>query len=114
MKLEVGVSKSEIPYPYVLEHAQHIDAEALPPAEFARWFPIPGLKTIGDEVVDAEVWTSPEGVMPLALFDGPRVDFSLQRLKHYTGTPFEHSSATSCSRTITAMSTISSNGRRTG
>ncbi len=31
-----------------------------------------------------------DGVKPLALFDGPRVDFSLQRLKHYTGTPFEH------------------------
>ena len=27
---------------------------------------------------------------PLALFDGPRVDFSLARLRHYTGTPSEH------------------------
>ena len=27
---------------------------------------------------------------PLALFDGPRTDFSLARLKHYTGTPPEH------------------------
>ena len=27
---------------------------------------------------------------PLALFDGPRVDFSLARLRHYTGTPVEH------------------------
>ena len=26
---------------------------------------------------------------PLALFDGPRTDFSLARLKHYTGTPAE-------------------------
>jgi AMP nucleosidase len=90
VELSVGVSKSEIPYPYVLEHAQNIDAETLPPAEFARWFPAPGLKTIGDEVVDGEQWTMPDGVMPLALFDGPRIDFSLQRLKHYTGTPFEH------------------------
>lgn len=31
-----------------------------------------------------------DGVRPLALFDGARIDFSLQRLKHYTGTPFEH------------------------
>ena len=27
---------------------------------------------------------------PLALFDGPRTDFSLARLRHYTGTPPEH------------------------
>ena len=94
VKLEVGVSKSEIPYPYVLEHASNIDAEALPPAEFARWFPIPKLEHIGDEVIDAEILDgdmfNTDGVRPLALFDAPRVDFSLQRLKHYTGTPFEH------------------------
>lgn len=92
--LDVVVSKSEIPYPYVLEHANTIDAEALPPAEFARWFPTPRLDLIGDEVIDAEVqdggFFNVDGVRPLALFDGARVDFSLQRLKHYTGTPFEH------------------------
>ena len=27
---------------------------------------------------------------PLSLFDGPRVDFSLARLTHYTGAPAEH------------------------
>ena len=27
---------------------------------------------------------------PLSLFDGPRVDFSLARLRHYTGTPAQH------------------------
>lgn len=92
--LEVVNSTSEIPYPYVLEHAGSIDAEALPPAEFARWFPTPDLKKIGDEVIDAEVLDGGmfdlDGVRPLALFDGARIDFSLQRLKHYTGTPFEH------------------------
>src|SRR3546814_15516604 len=31
-----------------------------------------------------------EGERPLALFDGLRTDFSLARLKHYTGTPAEH------------------------
>jgi AMP nucleosidase len=29
-------------------------------------------------------------VRPLALFDGLRTDFSLARLRHYTGTPVEH------------------------
>jgi AMP nucleosidase len=94
VKLEVVNSTSEIPYPYVLEHANTIDAEALPPAEFARWFPTPDLKQIGDEEVDAEILDGgmfdTDGVRSLALFDAPRVDFSLQRLKHYTGTPYEH------------------------
>ncbi|HVY88697.1 MAG TPA: AMP nucleosidase, partial [Hyphomonadaceae bacterium] len=94
VKIEVVASKSEIPYPYVLEHASNIDAEALPPAEFARWFPTPKLEDIGDEVIDAEIMDGgmfdTDGVRPLALFDAPRIDFSLQRLKHYTGTPFEH------------------------
>lgn len=92
--IEVETSTSEIPYPYVLEHAHSIDAEALPPAEFARWFPTPDLKKIGDEQVDAELLDGGmfdvDGVRALALFDAPRIDFSLQRLKHYTGTPFEH------------------------
>ncbi len=35
--------------------------------------------------------TRPPGApRPLSLFDGPRVDFSLARLRHYTGTPSEH------------------------
>jgi AMP nucleosidase len=90
VRFEVGPSRSEIPYPYVLENTHLIDSESLPPAEFARWFPTPGLSFIGDEVVDGEMWDDDDGVKPLALFDAPRVDFSLQRLKHYTGTPFEH------------------------
>ena len=47
---------------------------------------------------------------PLALFDALRTDFSLARLRHYTGTPPSISSAISCSPTITAMSTNSSAG----
>ncbi len=88
--IDVRPSTSEIPYPYVLENAHEIDAETLPPAEFARWFPTPQLKNIGDEVLDGELWADDDGVMPLSLFDAQRVDFSLQRLKHYTGTPYDH------------------------
>lgn len=86
---DVAPSRSEIPYPYVLDQAGDVDAEALPPAEFAAWFPTPNLAFIGDEVADGEPWDDDSGIKPLALFDGPRVDFSLKRLAHYTGTPFE-------------------------
>ena len=87
VRIEVGLSNLEIPYPYVLDSAAGVDAEALPPAEFARWFPTPRLTSIGDEVADGDPEVF-QGEKPLALFDAPRVDFSLQRLQHYTGTPF--------------------------
>ena len=46
-------------------------------------FPSPSLATIGDETADGEFVHGDE--RPLALFDAPRVDYSLRRLVHYTG-----------------------------
>ena len=59
-------------------------------AELSRFFPSNELVHIGDEIADG-VWNNAGlTTRPLALFDGPRTDFSLARLKHYTGTPAEH------------------------
>ncbi|MAP95441.1 MAG: AMP nucleosidase [Ponticaulis sp.] len=89
VEVEVRKSSSEIPYPYVWEAAQGESIDLDRSGEIARWFPSPTLPEIGDEVADGE-YVSPDGIKPLSIFDAPRVDFSLQRLKHYTGTPFEH------------------------
>ena len=82
--IEVGVGAQEIPYPYVIESGDELTrgggADA---AELARFFPVPSLATIGDETADGEFDFGPE--RPLALFDAPRVDYSLRRLVHYTG-----------------------------
>ena len=59
-------------------------------ADLSRWFPATELSHIGDEVADGTWDYSRHPDRPLALFDGPRVDFSLARLRHYTGTPVEH------------------------
>ena len=59
-------------------------------AEVALWFPTTELANIGDEIADGEWVQPPDAARPLSLFDGPRVDFSLARLRHYTGTPPEH------------------------
>lgn len=85
---ECGRSNEDIPYPYVLDGAEGVDAEVLSPAEFAAHFPTPMLSHIGDEIVDGTPWLEGEE-KPLALFDAGRVDFSLKRLAHYTGTPIE-------------------------
>jgi AMP nucleosidase len=88
VKISVGRSASEIPYPYVLEDSG-IEIGDIRASELSRHFPSNELVHIGDEVADG-VWVSRDETRPLALFDGPRTDFSLARLKHYTGTPADH------------------------
>ncbi len=88
IEIFVEPSQTEIPYPYVWDAAEAKGLEDISPAELVRWFPSPQLMGIGDEVADGEPF-DPGDVRPLALFDAPRVDFSLKRLQHYTGTPPE-------------------------
>ena len=86
--ISVGRSRSEIPYPYVLD-GSGINLDKVTAAELSRWFPSNELVHIGDEIADG-VWDySVHDARPLALFDGPRTDFSLARLRHYTGTDAE-------------------------
>ena len=87
VRVEVGRSAQEIPFPYVLDGGTLEGADV---EDIARWFPTTELAHIGDEIADG-VWEHPlEGDRPLSLFDGLRTDFSLQRLRHYMGTPSEH------------------------
>ena len=88
--IEVGRSSQEMPYPYVLDGAEDLALDQAAAEGLSRWFPTPVLSDIGDEVPDG-IWSPAlEGARPLSLFDGPRIDFSLARLKHYSGTPAEH------------------------
>ena len=89
VEIEVGRSSSEIPYAYVLD-GSGINVDNVTPAELSRWFPSNELSHIGDEIADGAWDYSLREARPLALFDGPRTDFSLARLKHYTGTDPEH------------------------
>ena len=87
--ISVGRSASEIPYAYVIENSG-IEVGNIGTAELSRFFPSNELVHIGDEIADG-VWNmGAHPDRPLALFDGPRTDFSLARLRHYTGTPAEH------------------------
>jgi AMP nucleosidase len=84
--ISVARSASEIPYPYVIEDSG-IEIGDISTAELSRFFASNELMHIGDEVADG-TWSATD-VRPLALFDGPRTDFSLARLRHYTGTRSE-------------------------
>ncbi|MFN3370935.1 MAG: AMP nucleosidase [Sphingomonadaceae bacterium] len=88
-RFEVRLSAQEIPFPYVLDGAGlELDATAARP--LARHFPTTELAHIGDELADGLWQQAPDAPHPLALFDGPRTDFSLARLRHYTGAPAHH------------------------
>jgi AMP nucleosidase len=87
--IEVDRSRQEIPYPYVLDATIDLNQADVRSEDIARFFPTTDLAFIGDEIADG-VWNPAlEETRPLSLFDGLRTDFSLARLKHYTGTPAE-------------------------
>ncbi|MGB3796296.1 MAG: AMP nucleosidase [Alteraurantiacibacter sp.] len=87
--LSVSRSKDEIPYQYVLDSGA-LDLQNVGSAELTRHFPASDLVKIGDEVVDGTWIDEDRAHRPLSLFDALRTDFSLARLRHYTGTPAGH------------------------
>lgn len=91
--IEIGVSDTPIPLHFALGESFHLEADlneeqvnALP-----DFFDVPDLDIMDDEIANgAHTGATPDDECPLALFIGPRVDLSLQRLKHYCGTRSEH------------------------
>ncbi|WP_188055489.1 AMP nucleosidase [Sphingosinithalassobacter sp. CS137] len=89
IEVEVTAGRQEIPFVYVLDRGEALNLDAVSATDLARHFPATELAHIGDEIADG-LWNDMGGARPLALFDGLRTDFSLARLRHYTGTPPEH------------------------
>ena len=85
--IHVSPSQHEIPYPYVIDGST-LTLDRSMSAGLARHFPTTELAQIGDETADGIF--HPTEFYPLSHFDARRVDFSLARLRHYTGTPVEH------------------------
>jgi len=80
----VGKSRTPIPLTFAVERAtSQMDAERR--AKLAERFPLPRLDAAHDAIVDGGSWPGP-GPAPLSLFSAERVDFSLHRLRHYSGT----------------------------
>ena len=88
--VRVKLSDQEMPYPYVLDRGDELADSGASPSELARHFPTPLLSAVGDEVADGLWTTEPGQPRPLALFDAVRVDYSLRRLLHYTGSDWRH------------------------
>ncbi|WP_210358689.1 MULTISPECIES: AMP nucleosidase [Sphingomonas] len=87
--VEALPGRQEIPFPYVLDPGHALSLDTVSATELSRHFPATELSHIGDEIADG-LWISDGDTRPLALFDALRTDFSLARLRHYMGTPAEH------------------------
>ncbi|ANU07777.1 AMP nucleosidase [Paraurantiacibacter namhicola] len=90
VELDVGRSRQEIPFPYVIDGSQGAAMGGVSPQQLAEYFPSTDLALIGDELADGVDFALPDTPMPLSLFDGLRTDYSLARLAHYTGTDTRH------------------------
>ncbi len=86
----VGESNEEIPFPFADEgNMSKISAEDIVPVN--KYFAWPNLSKIDDNIANNTKRFNPaEDIMPLSLFPAERVDYSLHRLHHYTGTAPKH------------------------
>ncbi|NML15346.1 AMP nucleosidase [Azohydromonas caseinilytica] len=90
--LEVGMSTQPIPIHFSFSEHDHIEGtmSAERRQRMRDLFDLPDLASMDDGIANGTHEVPPGQPMPLALFTGPRVDYSLHRLRHYTGTAPEH------------------------
>lgn len=84
VEIHVGKSRDPIPLTFAVERAA-AQLNAQRRLKLAERFPLPRLDAAHDAIVDGGKWPGP-GPAPLSLFSAERVDFSLHRLRHYSGT----------------------------
>jgi AMP nucleosidase len=89
--IDVGESATRIPLHFALA-GERIDGEAINalPIPLRDLFDVPDLADTDDEIANGTFVPPAGGPYPLAHFTAPRVDYSLARLSHYTGTDAEH------------------------
>ncbi|WP_295994043.1 AMP nucleosidase [Rugamonas sp.] len=88
VQLEVGVSAQPIPIHFSFAEHDHIEGNMSAERRLLMRdvFDLPNLAAMDDGIANGTYETPPGEAQPLSLFTAPRVDYSLQRLRHYTGT----------------------------
>ncbi|WP_320142019.1 AMP nucleosidase [uncultured Cohaesibacter sp.] len=90
--IEVGPSMTPIPIHFAWPNGMNVEG-ALPETwsrPLRDVFDVPDLAITDDAIVNGTQHYGPDEVVPLAPFTGPRIDYSLHRLAHYTATKPEH------------------------
>lgn len=92
ISLEVGTSAQPIPVHFSFAENDHIEGNLSAERRLLMrdLFDLPDLNAMDDGIANGTFETGPGEPHPLALFTAPRVDYSLHRLRHYTGTAPEH------------------------
>ncbi|MDE2277942.1 MAG: AMP nucleosidase, partial [Burkholderiales bacterium] len=92
VSIEVGTSAQPIPVHFSLAEHDHLEGSMNPERRLLMrdLFDLPDLAAMDDGIANGTHDPRPGEPQPLALFTAPRVDYSLHRLRHYTGTAPEH------------------------
>ena len=88
VELEVGTSAQPIPVHFSFAEHDHIEGSLSPERRYLMRdaFDLPDLAAMDDGIANG-TWQAGHGeAQPLSLFTAARVDYSLHRLRHYTGT----------------------------
>jgi AMP nucleosidase len=92
VSLEIGTSASPIPVHFSLAEHDHLEGSVGPERRLLMrdLFDLPDLASMDDGIANGTHAPLPGEPQPLSLFTAPRVDYSLHRLRHYTGTAPDH------------------------
>ena len=90
--LEVATSHQPIALHFALDPHEVVEGtlSAEQRQRMHATFDWPDLASMDDGIANGTSQHAPGGALPLALFTAPRVDYSLQRLRHYSGTEARH------------------------
>jgi len=88
VELEVGTSSEPIPVHFSFAENDHLEGHLTPQrrALLRNLFDLPDLGAMDDGIANGTWRPRPGDPQPLSLFTAARVDYSLHRLRHYTGT----------------------------
>ncbi len=87
-EIEIGTSTQPIPVHFSFAEHDHIEGNLTPARRtlMRDVFDLPDLASMDDGIANGTYEPSAGEAQPLSLFTAARVDYSLQRLRHYTGT----------------------------
>jgi len=92
VELEVGTSSQPIPVHFSFAENDHLEGsmDAARRSRMRDVFDLPDLAAMDDGIANGTHEPRTGEAQPLSLFTAPRVDYSLHRLRHYTGTGPDH------------------------
>jgi AMP nucleosidase len=110
LKLEVGTSSQPIPIHFSFAEHEHLEGSLTAERRLLMRdvFDLPDLAAMDDGIANGTHEPRAGEALPLSLFTAPRVDYSLQRLRHYTALRASISRSLYCSPITSSISTNSS------